>query len=427
MERRIESPWSPERRRDGAGDRPASGGAGNRVGLLDLHGEARFGRPRSCARRRTAVAVAPTSPTARRRRGARQGARAARPHRDHGHRAGLDAFERFTDITIESWERVLAVNLTGTFHCLQAAVPDMLAARWGRMVTISSSSAQSGAPRMAHYARRRRRDRTDQGARAGARSPRDHGQPIPPGTIDTPMLRRAEAAGEIGKIDKFAPRMIPSVGRERPEESPRRADSSAPTKRLSSPPGDRRQRRHGPVSHTEGTNGMTQLAKPAKPPKQYPKPAEGTWTEHYPELGTAPVSYESSISPEFYQLEREAIFKRAWLNVGRVEQLRRKGCFFTKDLAVASTSLIIVAGMDDKIRAFHNVCRHRGNKLVWTDDPREETSGSCRQFACKYHGWRYELDGRCSFILQESEFFGSTRPTTASCRCTARCGRGSSS
>ena len=46
---------------------------------------------------------------------------------------------------------MLAVNLTGTFHCLQAAIPDMLAAGWGRIVTISSSSAQSGAARMAHY------------------------------------------------------------------------------------------------------------------------------------------------------------------------------------------------------------------------------------------------------------------------------------
>jgi len=70
-------------------------------------------------------------------------------------------------------------------------------------------------------------------------------------------------------------------------------------------------------------------------PRQYPKPPEGTWTEHYPELGTAPVSYESSISPEFFELEREAIFKRAWLNVGRVEQLRRNGSYFTKELAVA--------------------------------------------------------------------------------------------
>src|SRR5262245_62117086 len=42
----------------------------------------------------------------------------------------------------------------------------------------------------------------------------------------------------------------------------------------------------------------------------FAKPAEGSWTEHYPELGTAPISYEDSISPEFYELEREAIFKR---------------------------------------------------------------------------------------------------------------------
>ena len=43
---------------------------------------------------------------------------------------------------------------------------------------------------------------------------------------------------------------------------------------------------------------------------RYPKPAEGTWTEHYPHLGTEPVSYEDSISPEFYELERDAIFSR---------------------------------------------------------------------------------------------------------------------
>ena len=57
---------------------------------------------------------------------------------------------------------------------------------------------------------------------------------------------------------------------------------------------------------------------------RYPKPAEGSWTEHYPELGTEPVSYEDSISPEWYQLEREAIFKRAWLQVGRLEQIPRQ-------------------------------------------------------------------------------------------------------
>jgi 2-hydroxycyclohexanecarboxyl-CoA dehydrogenase len=127
--------------------------------------------------------------------------------------AGLDAFEAFTDITIESWERILAVNLTGTFHCLQAAVADMLAARWGRIVTISSSSAQSGAPRMAHYVASKGGVIALTKALALELAP--HGitvNNIPPGMIDTPMLRRAEAQGDIGKLDKLAPRMIP-VGR----------------------------------------------------------------------------------------------------------------------------------------------------------------------------------------------------------------------
>jgi NAD(P)-dependent dehydrogenase (short-subunit alcohol dehydrogenase family) len=127
--------------------------------------------------------------------------------------AGLDAFERLAEITPESWERVIAVNLTGTFHCLQAAAPDMLEARWGRMVTLSSSSAQSGSAHMAHYV----------AAKAGvvgltralALELARHGitvNCIPPGMIDTPMLRRAEANRDVANLEKLASRMIP-VGR----------------------------------------------------------------------------------------------------------------------------------------------------------------------------------------------------------------------
>ncbi|HVJ95257.1 MAG TPA: aromatic ring-hydroxylating dioxygenase subunit alpha, partial [Acidimicrobiia bacterium] len=138
---------------------------------------------------------------------------------------------------------------------------------------------------------------------------------------------------------------------------------------------------------------------------RFPKPPEGTWTEHYPDLGTAPVAYDDSISPEFYEVEREAIFKRAWLNVGRVEQLARKGSYFTKEIAAANASIVVVRDGDGDVRAFHNICRHRGNKLVWNDYPREETSGFARQFVCKYHGWRYGLDGELNYVQQEGEFF----------------------
>jgi phenylpropionate dioxygenase-like ring-hydroxylating dioxygenase large terminal subunit len=136
----------------------------------------------------------------------------------------------------------------------------------------------------------------------------------------------------------------------------------------------------------------------------FTKPAEGSWTEHFG-LATEPVSYDDSITPEFYELERDAIFRRTWLNVGRVEQLPRNGSYFTKELDGARTSVIIVRDMDGEVRGYHNMCRHRGNKLVWNDYPREETSGVCRQFTCKYHGWRYALDGQLNFVQQESEFF----------------------
>ncbi|MFD4509948.1 aromatic ring-hydroxylating dioxygenase subunit alpha [Streptomyces sp. NPDC058457] len=136
----------------------------------------------------------------------------------------------------------------------------------------------------------------------------------------------------------------------------------------------------------------------------FPKPAEGSWTEHF-KIGTEPVSYADSISPEFYELERDAIFRRTWLNVGRVEQLPRKGSYFTKELDAARASVVVVRGTDGEVRAFHNVCRHRGNKLVWDDYPREETKGTCRAFTCKYHAWRYDLEGKLAFVQQESEFF----------------------
>ena len=87
------------------------------------------------------------------------------------------------------------------------------------------------------------------------------------------------------------------------------------------------------------------------------KPAEGSWTEHLG-LDTEPVSYEDSISPENYELERDAIFRRTWLNVGRVEQLPRKGSYFTRELDAARTSVVIVRDREGAIRAFHNICRH---------------------------------------------------------------------
>jgi 2-hydroxycyclohexanecarboxyl-CoA dehydrogenase len=65
--------------------------------------------------------------------------------------AGITGFVQFTEIAEEALDRMLAINLKGPFFCTQAIIPDMLAAGWGRIVNISSSSAQSGAQAMSHY------------------------------------------------------------------------------------------------------------------------------------------------------------------------------------------------------------------------------------------------------------------------------------
>jgi phenylpropionate dioxygenase-like ring-hydroxylating dioxygenase large terminal subunit len=115
------------------------------------------------------------------------------------------------------------------------------------------------------------------------------------------------------------------------------------------------------------------------------------------------------VSPEFYELERDAIFRGAWLNVGRIDDLPRPGTWFTKELPAARASLLVVRDMDGAVRAFHNVCRHRGNKLVWIGSPRDDACGVGRQFACKYHGWRFGLDGSCLYVHQEDQFFDLDR------------------
>jgi NAD(P)-dependent dehydrogenase (short-subunit alcohol dehydrogenase family) len=113
--------------------------------------------------------------------------------------AGLDGFKRFSDLSFEAWQRVIDVNLNGTFHCIQAVLPGMLGAGWGRIVNISSSSAHSGQPYMAHYVAAKSAVNGLTKALALELGPAGITvNAVPPGFIDTPMLRRAEERGRLG-------------------------------------------------------------------------------------------------------------------------------------------------------------------------------------------------------------------------------------
>jgi 2-hydroxycyclohexanecarboxyl-CoA dehydrogenase len=115
--------------------------------------------------------------------------------------AGLDGFKRFTDITFEEWLKVVDVNLNGVFHCIQAVLPDMVDAGWGRIVNISSSSTHSGTPYMSHYVAAKSAVNGLTKSLALEYGPAGVTvNAVPPGFIDTPMLRSAESRGVLGDV-----------------------------------------------------------------------------------------------------------------------------------------------------------------------------------------------------------------------------------
>jgi 2-hydroxycyclohexanecarboxyl-CoA dehydrogenase len=113
--------------------------------------------------------------------------------------AGLDGFKRFGNITFEDWQRVIDVNLNGVFHTIQAVLPDMIEAGWGRIVNISSSSTHSGAPYMSHYVAAKSAVNGLTKSLALEYGPSGITvNAVPPGFIDTPMLRKSEEHGRLG-------------------------------------------------------------------------------------------------------------------------------------------------------------------------------------------------------------------------------------
>jgi NAD(P)-dependent dehydrogenase (short-subunit alcohol dehydrogenase family) len=113
--------------------------------------------------------------------------------------AGMDGFKRFQDLSFEAWQRLINVNLHGVFHCTQAVLPDMFEAGWGRIVNISSSSAQSGQPFMSHYVASKSAVNGLTKSLALELGPAGITvNAVPPSFIDTPMLRKAESRELIG-------------------------------------------------------------------------------------------------------------------------------------------------------------------------------------------------------------------------------------
>jgi NAD(P)-dependent dehydrogenase (short-subunit alcohol dehydrogenase family) len=132
--------------------------------------------------------------------------------------AAISGFSRLDKISLDQWNRYLAVNLTGTFLSIRAALSDMVAAQWGRIITISSAAGQKGAQGQAHYSAAKggvialtktvALDYAAKGITANT---------VPPFAIETPMLREQQAAGKLPP-DKYLNQMIPAGALGNPED-----------------------------------------------------------------------------------------------------------------------------------------------------------------------------------------------------------------
>ena len=102
--------------------------------------------------------------------------------------------------------------------------------------------------------------------------------------------------------------------------------------------------------------------------------------------------------PEFFERERQAIFRQSWQLVCHLNDVPRPGDFYTFEFLGES---LVVVRTDEGVRAFHNVCRHRAARLL------DGERGSCgRRITCPYHAWTYALDGRLVGVPQRDAFRG---------------------
>ena len=113
--------------------------------------------------------------------------------------AGVEGFQKFSKLTFSEWSKVIDVNLNGVFHTIQSVLPDMVEAGWGRIVNISSSSTHSGQPFMAHYVAAKSAVNGLTKSLALEYGPSGITvNAVPPGFVDTPMLRSAESRHLLG-------------------------------------------------------------------------------------------------------------------------------------------------------------------------------------------------------------------------------------
>ncbi|MGE0666227.1 MAG: aromatic ring-hydroxylating dioxygenase subunit alpha [Sphingomonadales bacterium] len=113
------------------------------------------------------------------------------------------------------------------------------------------------------------------------------------------------------------------------------------------------------------------------------------------------ITSDRYTSPEFMRLEMDHVWARVWNIGGRLSEIAEPGDYITHQLGL--DPILMVRQDDGSVRAFHNICPHRGNLLVQSE------TGASDHFTCSYHGWKFALDGEL-FDVQDPDDFPQGNP-----------------
>jgi glycine betaine catabolism A len=129
------------------------------------------------------------------------------------------------------------------------------------------------------------------------------------------------------------------------------------------------------------------------------------------------VDIKGLFTEETFQKDLDQIFRKSWLPVGHDYDIPNPGDFKTKQIPGLNYNILMVRDKDGKVRAFHNICRHRGNLLVC-----KERGNSRQGFSCAYHGWTYNIDGSLRGLTDRNQFppYGNEALGLAEIRCEVR-------
>ena len=120
-----------------------------------------------------------------------------------------------------------------------------------------------------------------------------------------------------------------------------------------------------------------------------------------------PLTYsvEPFLSRDYAEQEKERLWPKVWNMAARLEDIPEVGDFITYN--IADDSIVIIRIAEDELRAYHNVCPHRGRQLVNTPDDVNCVKGRKKNFVCGFHGWTYNLEGENTYILDKDDWKGS--------------------